>query len=80
MKLNYNFDGKIDMNIDFSISELLKVMAEVDRKTDEDVLVYSILQELKPAILSNLKGNLKVKKDSTSTPNAKKGAAHWTDY
>lgn len=80
MKLNYNFDGKIDMNIDLSFSEILKVLAEVDRIEKDDNLVSSILRELKPAIINNLKGNLKVKKEPKPDPATKKGAAHWTDY
>lgn len=65
MKLNYNFDGKIDINIDFPISEILKVMAEMDQNqiAGEDNIVPSILWELKPVTVNNLK----VKK---STPNA----------
>ena len=67
MKLNYTFDGKVDVNIDFSISEILKVTSEMDRIAGEDNIVSSILRELKPEIVQNLKSSLKVKK---STPTA----------
>ena len=67
MKLNYTFDGKVDVNIDFSISEILKVTSEMDRIAGEDNIVSSILRELKPEIVQNLKSSLKVKKSTPTT-------------
>ena len=72
MKLKYNFDGKIDVNIDFNLSDILKVRSEMDRiAAGEDTILSSIFRELEPEIVQNLKEKLKVKKST---------AADWRKY
>ena len=74
MKLNYTFDGKLDVKIKLPISEILKVTSEMDLAGKDNIMdniVSSILQELKPEIVQKL-NTLKVKKSTSDILESKR--------